>query len=146
MPKQKAMENLKNIEFFVDLSSETPVRAIQDGKYISFSDIPDNLINILYARFLDYAAEMRCCISANDSKRDVVEKMIIKLFGKLDNELDIDDQEQFHFDPADLAELRRSCSINLQLQLSAKKEEAFILDHSIRRIEKSINNLNSIRL
>lgn len=145
MPNPSPMKTLRNTEFFVDVSSPSPVRAIQDGKYVPYSEIPENLINILYARFLDYPDIMRCCISENDTKRDTVEKMLIKAFGKLDGEMDIDENDVFHFDPADLEEMRRECSLNMQIHLADKTHEAQVLAKSISSIESSIHNLKTIR-
>ena len=138
------MESLANTEFFVNTGGETPVYAKQYGRYVPFSDIPDNLINILFVRFLDYPEILRSCKLPTDSNRDVVEKIIVKVWGKLDNTLDIDADGNFHFDPIDIETAVADCRVNLDKRICENKDMIASFNKAVVSMENSIVNLMNL--
>jgi hypothetical protein len=98
---------LKNVEFYSCPGlSDCPVMMIIEGQHIPFSELPDDMVDIIYCRLFDYAKMLHSVKNDRECKRDIVCRFIIRYWSKLDNVPDIDLKGNFNFENVDFNTLR----------------------------------------
>jgi hypothetical protein len=130
------IKRLEAIEFFLipsDSGKPYQIYAIQYGNRYKFENISDNIINILFAKLLDYPHILRRCNIANQDKRSIIEHVILQFWSKADSQLDIDDDGKFHFENIDYDDLKSFLLMSCNNAIKDLHKEEH--DLSMRRLQ-----------